>query len=250
MQGAILIFSCEKHRTTRLAKYKLPESEYANWRVFYVFGDPFLDQPFVFENDCLTLRCEDSYLHLPKKVALGFKAILETFPDIEGILRSGDDLVFDTQALERFLRSPKTHYMGFCWNTVTTNPMGEKYTNEFIPDYYRSHPEDFNNPSHGLPPYEDVMKMNVIPRIQGASGVLSYFSKRCCKYIVEEMESIHWDIATYDETYGFIYIIEDIANSSILSKRGIYADEYPMWTDSPDLFATGNYIALHTNDSK
>lgn len=250
MRGVILIVSCEKHRNSRLAKYKLSRSEYSDWKVFYVFGNRFLSESFVFENDTLTVKCEDSYLHLTKKVGLAIKAILETFPDIEGILRCGDDLMFNTQKLEEFLRSPKTHYMGYCWNVRTRGPLGKKYTNEFIPNYYRTHLEDFSNPTQGLPSYDAVMKMNQVPRIIGASGVLTYFSKRACKYIVEELDSIKWDITVYDDTYGYQYIIEDVANASILSKRGIYADEYPMWTDNLGNFEKGLAMALHTNDSK
>ncbi len=250
MTGVILIYSCEKHRYTRLPKHKLPRSDYLGWKVFYVFGSPFLSKPFIFEGDTLTVKCEDSYLHLPKKVALGFNAILETFPDIEGILRCGDDLKFNEEALERFIRSPKTHYMGLCWNAAATKTMGPKYKNEFIPDYYRTHKEDFSKPTHGLPSYEAVMKMNELPKIQGASGVITYFSKKSCDLIVDQMKSIGWDITTYDTVYGYIYIIEDIANACVLSKHGIYVDEYPMWTENRKLFNEGRYMAFHTNDSK
>lgn len=251
MKGAILIFSCEKHRNTRLPKYHLPESEYEGWMVFYVFANRFQEKDFVFDNDVITVKTEDSYLHLTKKVAMCFHAILSTFDIEEGILRCGDDLVFNIEALKAFLRSKtKTDYMGFCWNVNSSLPMSGKYINTFMPEYYSKNQRDFDDPLHGLPPYETVMNMNEIPRIQGASGVIVYFSKRSCEYIVQELDSIKWDITVYDPYYGYVYIIEDIANACILGKHNIFATESPFWTDNQKHFDSNNYIAFHTNDAK
>jgi len=250
MKGAILIVSCEKHREARLSKYRLPQPEYEGWQVFYVFANLFLDEDYQFDGDILTVRTEDSYLHLTKKIAMAFRAILETHEIEEGILRCGDDLVFNETALRTFLLSKKSDYMGFCWKENTTRPMGPRYENAYMPDYYKTHREDFDNPLQGLPPYEEVVKMDQIPWIQGASGVLTYFSKRSCKLIVREMNLIDWNIEVYDDVYGYKYIIEDIANACILSRHDIFAEEYPMWTESQELFDEGRFLALHTNDSK
>lgn len=250
MSGVILIYSCEKHRHTRVPKYKLPKSNYNGWPVFYVFATPFLEKEYVFSEDTLTLRCEDSYLHLAKKVFLAYKAVLETFPKAVGVLRCGDDLLFHEGALNRFLDFPKSDYMGFFWGANSHVPMKPKVTSTFITDYYKTHLEDFQNPLHGLPSYEEVMKITEIPKIQGASGVLSYCSRKSCTLLVENMKSIGWNVLAYDPTYGYIYVIEDITTACILSKHGIYAIEYPMWTENRTEFLMGKFIALHTNEYK
>lgn len=267
MSGVILIYSCEKHRYTRVPKYKLPKSNYNGWPVFYVFATPFLEKEYIFDGDILTLRCEDSYLHLAKKVFLGYKAVLETFPEAVGVLRCGDDLLFNESALNRFLDSLKSDYMGFFWGANSRIPMKPKakrffwganvylptklkVQSTFITDYYKTHLEDFQNPLHRLPSYQEVMKLTEIPKMQGASGVLTYCSRKSCTLLIENMQSVGWDVLTYDPTYGYIYIIEDITTACILSKYGIYATEYPMWTENRTNFDMGNFIALHTNEYK
>lgn len=45
------------------------------------------------------IKCEDSYLHLFKKLALSIKYLNEIFIIEEGILRCGDDLIFDENIL-------------------------------------------------------------------------------------------------------------------------------------------------------
>jgi len=251
MKGAILIISCEKHRFTRVPKYRLPEPEYAGWKVFYVFANRFLDRDYVFDGDTLTVKSEDSYLHLAKKIGIAFRAVLSEFEIEEGILRCGDDLMFNTDTLMRFLTSEKkSDYMGVCWNARTDIHMRPKRVDNYMVDYYRNRKQEFEDSLQGLPPYDSVMRMYDIPWIQGASGVMTYFSKQSCEYILQELDDIQWDITRYDPIYGFVYIIEDIAYACILSKRSIFAKEYPMWTENDIEFAHGKYIAFHTNDSK
>lgn len=70
VEGITLILSCEKHRYTRLKKYGLNENQINNWKVIKVIGDLFSDKPYKLKGNFLFLKCENSYLHLLKK--LGF----------------------------------------------------------------------------------------------------------------------------------------------------------------------------------
>ena len=74
----------------------------------HVIGDFFLDANYKYENsenettngkNYLYIRCEDSYLHLLKKLALSIKAVYEIFNIKEGVLRCGDDLYFNEKNL-------------------------------------------------------------------------------------------------------------------------------------------------------
>ena len=47
IKGAILIYSCHKHKDTRLKEFKLPKDEYAGWKVFYILGNPNIKQDFL-----------------------------------------------------------------------------------------------------------------------------------------------------------------------------------------------------------
>ena len=82
VNGVILILSCQKHKETRLKDINLKNTSYANWEVVHVIGDFFLDANYKYENNETTngknylyIRCEDSYLHLLKKLALSIKRL-------------------------------------------------------------------------------------------------------------------------------------------------------------------------------
>ena len=79
VDGIILVLSCQKHKNTRLKEFSLSKTSYNNWQVIYVIGDLFLKQNYVLDGNFLYLRCEDSYLHLLKKLVLAMKAVKELF---------------------------------------------------------------------------------------------------------------------------------------------------------------------------
>ena len=47
----------------------------------------------------LYLKCEDSYLHILKKLILSIDVLYQLFDIKQGILRCGDDLFFDENNL-------------------------------------------------------------------------------------------------------------------------------------------------------
>jgi hypothetical protein len=99
VDGIILIISCQKHQFTRLIEYKLPNDTYCNWKVINVIGDIFLDKDYILNGNTLIVKCEDSYIHLLKKVILALKYVYEIFDIKQGVLRCGDDVIFNEEIL-------------------------------------------------------------------------------------------------------------------------------------------------------
>ena len=102
VNGIILVLSCQKHKNTRLPQFKLPQDNYGDWKVIYVIGDLFLDREYSLHENVMTIRCEDSYIHLLKKLVLALKYVYELYDIQEGVLRCGDDLIFNEQLLQNF----------------------------------------------------------------------------------------------------------------------------------------------------
>jgi hypothetical protein len=250
IKGAILIYSCHKHKDTRLKEFKLPQDEYDGWKIFYILGNPQINKDFILGNTIL-LKCEDSYIHVAKKVVLGIKFVYENYEVEEGVLRCGDDLVFNETSLKIFLRMDnKQDYMGVIANN---SPIMVAEQNNFMPSYYLSHQEDFSNPLHGIPySMNEIMQFNKVPKLKYAGGVVVYLSNKSCRTLIAHFESIGWNIFVSDETYGYPYIIEDIAVGYVLHINNIFLNEYPFYINSLADFNKHNRlpIALHTNKYK
>lgn len=106
VEGIILILSCQKHLDTRFKEFSLSKTKYNGWKVMYVIGDFIMVNSYELKgesNNILYLKCEDSYLHLLKKLVLSFKILNELFIIKQDILRCGDDLIFNEEKLIDFL---------------------------------------------------------------------------------------------------------------------------------------------------
>ena len=66
IKGAIIIYSCHKHKETRLKEFGLKEKEYVGWKVFYMLGNPNIKNEHLFIGNTILLKCEDSYIQLGK----------------------------------------------------------------------------------------------------------------------------------------------------------------------------------------
>ena len=250
IKGAILIYSCHKHKDTRLKEFKLPQDEYDGWRIFYILGNPQINKDFILGNTIL-LKCEDSYIHVAKKVVMGIKFVYEKYEVEEGVLRCGDDLVFNETSLIHFLRMDnKQDYMGVIANN---SPIMVAEQNHFMPSYYLSHQEDLKNPLHGIPySMNEIMQFNKVPKLKYAGGVVVYLSNKSCRTLIAHFESIGWNIFASDDTYGYPYIIEDIAVGYVLHMNNIFLNEYPLYINSLADFNKYHQlpVALHTNKYK
>ena len=283
VNGIILVLSCQKHLPTRVKHFKLPNNEYAGWKVVYVIGDLFLDCDYKFENEFLFVKCEDSYIHLLKKLVLSLKYLYQTFDIKEGVLRAGDDLLFNEDMLVKFLNCSKYHKDGVrvidseggssggeAIDFLGRSPSGKNLLSHeisdadikntirdtFMADYYMCHPEDFHNPQHNLVGV-DICKYMMRPHIPvGPSGVIYYISNKACKILINQLESIGYNIFHHDKyTNSYPYTIEDCAVSFILYSNKIsFIHCLALYEDYTNLKDKENdaksLIAVHTNLNK
>jgi hypothetical protein len=261
IKGAIIIISCNKHKDTRLKKYRLPKSEYRGYKVFYILGNPKISSEYELrENNIITLRCEDSYIHILKKVILAIKTITNIYDIEEGILRCGDDLLFEVNNLNKFLDSVKTEdYMGnidgygkqLGIGIIKKEDIGHRI-DYFMPEYFISNPEDLINPLNGIEYNLDVMRMlYVVPNCRYINGVVTWLSIKSCELLKNELEDRNWNTFQYNPRYGYPYIIEDVGIGFILSKSDIYPVDRKFYTDINFIdFSSDETIAIHTNDYK
>jgi hypothetical protein len=249
MAGAILIYSCQKYKHSRIQDLNYLKPEYAGWRVFFIVGDPTISSEYTLDGNIITLRCEDSYLHLLKKTILGFKIAIGLVTSLTGVLKCGDDIVFNETELIRFLRSEtKRDYMGIQGSPFV--PLTSSHRDTWIVDYYKKHPEDFENLLHGLPSMDTVKKFIHVPTIQAASGPLTYFSRKSVDLLISHMERIEWNVLQEVSPYGYPYIIEEPGISFILYPFGIRVTPYKTFTESREEFQKGRCIGFHTNSYK
>jgi hypothetical protein len=253
VDGIVMIVSCQKHMHTRLKEFKLSRDQYDRWKVVYIIGDLFLDKEYEMrDGNYLWIKCEDSYLHIIKKVALAIKYLYQLYDIKEGILRCGDDLVFNDSNLLTFLRSKKYDYYGqsiYIKNNCSyLGELRHTRTDEFMHNYYKEHSEDFDNPQHNIKSI-DMSKYIVRPVVYGASGVLYYISNIACKTLVNHMEEIGYNILHYDElTKSYPYTIEDCGVSFIMYLKNIH------FTNSFIFYSDNDYnayvLCTHTNKFK
>jgi hypothetical protein len=278
VDGIILVLSCQKHLHTRIKHLKLPKTEYAGWKVIYVIGDLFLDCDYKFIDNFMLVKCEDSYIHLLKKLVLSLKYLYETYDIKEGVLRTGDDLIFNEKLLTEFLKSPKTRLIsesgdgdGAIGSIVPIDFVGRspgcksllsheisdkdiKVTirDTFMTEYYAVHPEDFDNPLHNLKGV-DISKYMRRPHIPvGVCGILFYLSNKAAAILIDHMNRINYDIFHYDKnTDSYPYAIEDCAVSFILYSNKIsFIHREDMYDEYYRNQSCENVIATHTNLSK
>jgi hypothetical protein len=271
VKGIILILSCQKHLNTRVKNFKLSQDEYAGWKVVYVIGDLFLEGDYKVENNehgynLMTIKCEDSYIHLLKKLVLSLKYLYEIYDIKEGVLRGGDDLMFNEELLQAFVMLPKVASASVPVDFLGKSPSGRSLlaheisdadikatiNDTFMVDYYKSHPEDFDNPYHNLKGV-NISKYMKRPHIPvGPCGIMFYLSNKSCKILIEHMEGIGYNIFHYDEgTDSYPYTIEDCAVSFILYSNKISfihtLSMYDEYYNNPEKVGV---LAIHTNLNK
>lgn len=216
VNGIIMIISCQKHKNDRLKKYKLSQESYNEWKVIYVIGDLFMKTDYNLINNFLYIKCEDSYLHLFKKVILSIEYLNEIFDIKEGILRCGDDLVFNYDVLNSFLISKKFDYMG---EIIVNNNRKTVMTDYFMYNYYKTHLNDFKIKNHGLCnlTIEDIKRYSNRYTTPYAVGTIIYLSNNSCNILIKHFKNINYNILKSDTNNCYQYIIEDCAIGYILN---------------------------------
>jgi|688.fasta_scaffold453714_2 hypothetical protein len=253
VEGIILIISCQKHKDTRLKEFKLSRDYYNGWKVIYVLGDLTMSSLYEIKNNILTIQCEDSYIHLLKKVVMSIEILQNIYNIKQGILRCGDDLIFNEDHLMYFLNSPnKKDYIGYDAINLLSS-IGNEYNlnrpitvceDNFMITYYSQHIEDIKNPLHNLKGVI-IGKYNKRPEnVPYCSGVLFYISNKACSALITHMKKINYDVFYKDpETNSYPYSIEDCGVGFIMYKSKIRLSSYPMYQDEYN----PNFIAYHTN---
>jgi len=257
VDGIILVISCQKFLHTRLKEINLKEN-YENWKVINVIGDLFLDCDYKIEGNLMTIKCEDSYLHLMKKLVLSFQYLYEIFDIKEGILKCNDDFIFNENNLVTFLKSPKKHKINDC-EYIDIDYMGIVGTeiNDTTPHlllYYQTHPEDIDNPLHNLKgvdfaKFSKFAKKKPGDKLKFIPGGMIYFSNKSCKILINHMININYNIHHYDEkTDSYPYGIDDFVTGYILSEKNIkFSHSEYWWVDLENISSEdkSKYIAVH-----
>lgn len=224
----------------------------------YVIGDFFLDEKYVLDGDYLYIKCEDSYVHLLKKVALSMKYLQEIYEIKEGILRCGDDLEFNEANLIKFIEGEKFDYYGQSWHKrnvkyTSMEQVKPAITDMFMAHYFRSHPEDLKNPQFNL---QNVNMEHYITRPNiptYASGVIFYLSMKAINTLLEHFEKIDMNVFHFDEfTQSYPYVWEDCGIAYIMYYNGFeFTDGQMFWCDVNGSYRNKqNFIVLHTNFNK
>ena len=225
VDGIILIISCEKHKLTRLKEFGPKSKYYDKWKVIYVIGDLFLDEKYKLIDNVMYVKCEDSYLHLFKKLVLSLKYLKECFNIKEGVLRCGDDLIFNENNLINFLKSNKYDYYG--QSLKSRNNIIEDKDIDFLKtvkydgfmfNYYKNNQNELTDPKHGINlTLDELNKFLIRPDVSDASGVIYYISLKSCDILIDTMEKINYNIFHFDEfSKSYPYIIEDCAVTYIM----------------------------------
>lgn len=252
VDGIILVLSCQKHMHTRLAEINYRE-QYDNWKVIYVVGDFFLDKPYELRGNVLWIHCEDSYIHLLKKLMLSIQYVYELFDIRQGILRSGDDLVIHHDRLLRFLRGQKYDYHGQChplpnhkeYFLTDVQTLKQMKYDPWMVEYYEHHPEDVENPQHNIKHIHFADYANRPDIKYWAHGVLFYLSNHSCDILLKHMRKLDFNIFAHDAfTDTYPYTIEDCGIAFIL-----YLNDIPFHNENIFYFHPWT-IAQHTNKYK
>lgn len=220
--------------------------------------EPFMDKEYEFEDDILFIKCEDSYLHLLKKFALSLKYLYKLFKIKQGILRCGDDLIFNENNLINFLEGEKYDFYGNSPNpekaikdkSLLTNLKFEVTYDSFMLNYYLIHENELVDKEHGINmTIDELSKYLARPCVDGPAGVLYYISNHSCNVIINTMEKISYNIFHLDEyTNSYPYIIEDTAVTYIMYRNEIPFTNYRLFYS--DYIFNDNVIAKHTNYKK
>jgi hypothetical protein len=111
VKGIIMRICCFKYEKLR-DKFKIDEKNIEGWEIINIYGKENLDEPYIFENNKLIIKCYDTYLHLSTKIILALKILKENYKIEEGIIKCDDDLIFNKNNLITFLKKEKEDYIG------------------------------------------------------------------------------------------------------------------------------------------
>lgn len=253
LTGVILILSCKKYINTRVQQNFIDRNLNAwseKWKFISLIGDNNIEKKYIFDSkkNILTVKCEDSYIHLLKKRVLGIKYVKQIFDIEEGILCCGDDVILNKKPLLRYLNTAnKNDYEGKNSSILSNyipsdkNLLKNTVSDLFMYNYYKVHPEQIIHHDFTLDYLKDICKR---PNVFGAGGACFYLSNKSCIILVNHMDNINYNIFYYDKfTNSYPYTIEDASISFILYYHNIsFINNKYFWTTSPN--TENNYLCF------
>lgn len=242
--GILLFISCHKYLNLRIKEFVPKGDSFEGWKIHIVVGNPFIQDDFILCGRLIILKCEDSYFHLLKKLALAMSALHEMYDMEHGILRCNDDLMFDYAKLKKFILSDeKGDYMGRLNRRGNIVP---PIFDDWNAKYAETHVAEFSNPLNGLNGV-DLSKYTIRPDVTYFGGPIIYLSVKASKLISEHMKKINYNGFLGYKECGYPYLLEDIGIGFIMQTNGIEASvRMDFWTEGRE----EGCLTFHTNKYK
>ena len=228
--GIVLMLSCRKFATARIGACKLTQTDLPpNWILVHVIADPshvFKDK-YLFTSippmtNLLVLGCEDSYIHLYKKLIFALTAIYDKYGEPKlGVVRTSEVKFVDIPLFISTLQSipPGANFMG----QVVYSPF--IYSNNHMTNYYSTHPgelSEYDLTMNHIRQYEH----RTIGMTVGCIGKIMYLSWTACHTLITHFNEHGRDVFTkIGETYPFI--VEDTAILFVLYLHKIHVVDCP-----------------------
>ncbi len=243
-KGVVLKLSCRKFAATRIPTTKLRQADLPEgWMLVHVIADPsadfkdrhlFTKMPPLSDN-LLILGCEDSYIHLLKKLVRAMEAIWERWGVPRwGVVRTSEVEFVDLPLFRMFLREmqfqaealdPRACARVFGDRVVPSlNPPPQVnslflYQDTFMQEYYSRNLDEMREYGMTL---EQIREMG--EKHSGANpgvvGKIMYLTVGACEVLMEEFRAVNCDVfASFGGVYPFF--IEDNAISVIMLRWGV-----------------------------
>lgn len=192
----ILVCCCYKYyKQYEYISKKWNKIDDNNIKIFYLFGNEKIKNSYYdSKTNILLLKVNDNYESLPKKIYLAIRYILEKYPEINGIYKTDDDIVY--QKIDILIKIIK-----YCYNNdinysglIIDNIDRDKISDRRIRKRFEN--KKINNIYHSDAIY--------------CYGAGYYLSKTSMKIIKEH------------QIYIYKQYLEDVSIGHILNKYNIY----------------------------
>lgn len=247
--GVIIILTCNKYIQERLPRHQPKKKSYAGWPVVYCLGDPrhvrsFSLMPATGDGPpLLIVRCEDTYMHLLKKVDLAIHALQTMYKIEKGVIKVGDDMFFNDARVEQWVAGlGNDDYVGHNYSNRSLKLEGKPLVitkscvDMSMLMYYKNNQSEANEIQSMIPhmPIQTLIHRPDVPICP--IGTVYYLSNRAIEALHSELASVHHNIFYRDPNTGaFNYFIEDIALAYTMLKHGIdFTNVSNLFTNSED----------------
>jgi hypothetical protein len=196
----LLIMNCKKYeKKSHLQKMTWLKEIGTFVKYYHVVADENIEQDFIFDemNNVLTVKTQDDYNSLPKKVIKSYNAIYETFK-FKYIFKTDDDQillkpVFLNTLYNLLLNSqPTVHYGGFIVDVKQP----------YLSQYYRIHPE--------LPKEIPILQTRY------CSGRFYFLSRSAVSNLINKSEDIEKE---YLEDYAIGYNLSNHFKTNMMNLK-------------------------------